>query len=100
MNTSLLQTEVILHGRDLFNRRTRLILSPNPNSLEWVLCTDDGSETKIRPAIAHTKNQRMVLEINGTQVNISEHILATRFANVLGVSLSPIVWPPYHGRAL
>ncbi|MEN9614412.1 MAG: hypothetical protein RLZZ347_719 [Candidatus Parcubacteria bacterium] len=100
MTASVLDKEVILRGKDFWGRRATLLLSPNPNSLAWTLDTTDDRQLVIKPQHASTEKPRIVLQIDDTQVHVPEHILATRFSNVLGVSIGSSVWPPYHGRAM
>ena len=101
MKTALLDQNVILRGRGFFGRSGTLLFSPNPDSHEWTLCVTDDDRRPIRPAMAGTESRRMVLRAEGVVLNVPEHILAARFAGIIGLSIgSAKPWPPYHGRAL
>lgn len=100
MTTSLLARDVIVRGKDFLNRSATLHLAPCSDSLAWTLHTNKKRNVIIGPDIASVQQRRMVLSADDTEMHVPEHILAARFANVLGVSLHSSSWPPYHGRAL
>ena len=101
MKTALLDQNVILRGQGFFGKSGTLLLSPNPKSHEWTLCVTDDDRRPIRPTMADTESRRMVLRAGGVVLNVPEHILAARFAGIIGLSIgSSGPWPPYHGRAL
>lgn len=95
-----LEKAVRLDGRDVFGRRSSLLIEP-ADTPDWVWKVD-GIDVPITPNRIIAKRRRVALTYGGCDFNEFEHVGILRAIGLRGVRvqlLDGASWPPYDGRS-